>query len=450
MWRIPRLAVGTVQPNARCQPLLWGLLTALSQAGLAVRTFGSRASFASHDASRCATGRPRRYLDTWVMDGEQTTTAFQKGMHDCHLGLIEGEFAAATNRVDLGGSLELVCDRLDSPRIAALDLSLMDGCRIPARPERLDGILLSRAKSGQHALHWQATLEPLWSVPVLGWLEESDPIDALLDYLPASQAPARSVCLMLAESLRGTLRRDALLEIAERASTLPAMPMETEPSWNPRIRTTVAIAMDEAFTNYFPETLEQLESAGVALRDFSPLRGEAIPEETDVVYLGGGGADRFWPKLAANHCLAQSLRSFAGRGGRVYAEGTGLAYLCRQVELLDGSTQIMTGLLPATARQVDRRPRFEPLEIEFGAPSWLFDSESPLRGYRDSSWQIEPTGPMLTFARGENNRLDVLGRRNVIGSRLAVHFASQRSVLRRLGAPTPLRHFVPAMVERKE
>jgi cobyrinic acid a,c-diamide synthase len=448
MWRIPRLAVGTVQPSARCQPLQWALLTALSQAGLSVQTFASRASFASHDASRCLTGRPRRYLDSWVMDGEQTAAAFQKGMNDCHLGLIDGAFEGAAQNQESGGSLDHVCDRLSCPRIAAIDLSLMDGCRIPARPKHLDGILLARAKCDEHALNWQATLEPLWGVPVLGWLEESDPVDALLDYLPASQAPARSICMSLAESLRTTLQIDPLLEIAERVSALPATLHEEDHAWSLRQETTVAIALDDAFTNYFPETLEQLESAGVTLRDFSPLKGEAIPEGTDVVYLGGGAADRFWPRLAANHCLAQSLRCFAGRGGRVYAEGTGLAYLCRQVELLDGTTQTMAGLLPATARQVARRPVFEPLEIEFAAPSWLFGSESPLRGYRDNSWQIEPTGPMLTFARGEEHRLDVLGRGNVIGSRLAVHFSSQRSLLRRLGAPT-MRYFVPAMVERK-
>ena len=325
MWRIPRLAVGTVQSSARCEPLFWGLLTALSQAGLGVQTFGSRASFASHDPSRCLTGRPRRYLDTWVMDDEQTAAAFQKGMNDCHLGLIDGAFEVAAENQELGGSLDQVCDRLSCPRIAAIDLSLMDGCRIPARPQHLDGILLARAKCGEHALNWQATLEPLWGVPVLGWLEESDPVDALLDYLPASQSPARSICLSLAESLRATLRIDALLEIAERVSGLSPTQQDDEQCWSPRRNTTVAIALDEAFTNYFPETLEQLESAGVTLRDFSPLKGEAIPEGTDVVYLGGGAADRFWPKLAANHCLAQSLRCFAGRGGRVYAEGTGLA-----------------------------------------------------------------------------------------------------------------------------
>ena len=449
MWRIPRLAVGTVQTAARCQPLLWGLVTALSQAGLAVQTFGSRASIAGHDPSRAVTGRPRRYLDTWVMDGEQTASAFQKGMNDCHLGLLEGEFEVAHRGSLTGGSLDDLCHRLSCPRIAAIDLSLLDGCRIPARPNHLDGILFSRARCDEQALNWQATLEPLWGVPVLGWLEESEPVDALLDYLPASQAPARSVCMSLADSLRNSLRLDALLEIAERVSALSPMHHDDEVRSNPRRTTTVAIALDEAFTDYFPETLEQLESAGVTLRDFSPLKGEAIPEGTDVVYLGGGAADRFWPKLAANHCLAQSLRCFAGRGGRVYAEGTGMAYLCRQVELQGGTTLSMAGLLPATARQVARRPQFEPLEIEFAAPSWLFDSDSPLRGYRDNSWQIEPAGPMLTFARGPQHRLDVLGRNNVIGSRLAVHFSSQRSLLRRLGAPTPLRHFVPAMMERK-
>jgi len=91
----------------------------------------------------------------------------------------------------------------------------------------------------------------------------------------------------------------------------------------------------------------------------------------------------------------------------------------------------------------------EPQEIEFAASSWLFDSQSQLRGYRDNSWQIEPHGPLLTYAGGEEHRLDILGRENVIGSRLAIHFASQHSLLRRLRAPTSMRHYVPAMVERK-
>ena len=446
MWRIPRLALGTVQSSARCEPLYWGLLTALSQAGICVQTFASRASFVPHDASRGLTGRPRRYLDSWLMDGDHSLSAFQKGMSDCHLGLIEGDFDTAGG---IGSDLELLCDRLGCPRIAALDLSLMDGCRIPSRPNHLDGVLLARAASDEHALRWQASLESVWGVPVLGWLEESEPVDALLDYLPAGQAPSRRVCMSLAESLRGTLKFDALLEIAERVTAMPASPQDDSPPFAPRRKTVVAIAMDEAFINYFPETLELLEAAGVTLQDFSPLRGEAIPEGADVVYLGGGATDRVWPRLAANHCLAQSLRCFAARGGHVYAEGTGLAYLCRQVELVDGRACTMAGLLPATARQVARQPEIEPVEIELGASSWLFDSETPIRGYRDNSWQIEPAGPLLTFARGEENRLDILGRGNVIGSRIAVHFCAQRSLLRRLGAPTPVRQYSAAMVERK-
>jgi cobyrinic acid a,c-diamide synthase len=387
----------------------------------------------------------RRYLDAWLMDGEQSLSVFQKGMSDCHLGLLEGEFVTES---PLGGNLDLLADRLGCPRIAALDLSLMDGCRIPSRPAHLDGVLLARSISDEHALRWQATLEALWGVPVLGWLEESAPIDALLDYIPAGQAPSRDVCMSLADSLRDTLKFDALLEIAERVAAMPAA-ADDAPAFPPRRKTVVAIAMDDAFVHYFPETLERLEAAGVTLCDFSPLKGEAIPAGSDVVYLGGGAADCFWPRLAANHCLAQSLRCFAARGGRVYAEGTGLAYLCREVELFDGRTCTMAGLLPARARQRLRRPEIEPVELELGGSSWLLDAESPLRGYRDNSWQIEPTGGMLTFARGDEHRLDIVGRGNVIGSRIAIHFCSQRSLLRRLGEPTPVRQFAAAMVERK-
>src|SRR4051794_4024615 len=95
MWRIPRLAVGTVQPGARCEPLFWALLTALSQAGVCVQAFGSQAAFATHDAARKLTGRPRRYLDAWLMDADQSLCAFQRGVSECHLGLIEGTFGAA-------------------------------------------------------------------------------------------------------------------------------------------------------------------------------------------------------------------------------------------------------------------------------------------------------------------------------------------------------------------
>jgi hypothetical protein len=94
----------------------------------------------------------------------------------------------------------------------------------------------------------------------------------------------------------------------------------------------------------------------------------------------------------------------------------------------------MTGLLPATARWLPNAQP-EPAEIVFGASSWLVPAHMSLRGYRHTGWQIEPRGPMLTYAADPNQRLDMLGRGNVIGSRILVNLAANRHLLRRFFEP---------------
>src|SRR5262249_10535768 len=120
--------------------------------------------------------------------------------------------------------------------------------------------------------------------------------------------------------------------------------------YNRRGHFRIAVAMDEAFRGYYPETLDLLEEAGAELCDFSPLRSERIPDHVELVYFGQADLDHDPDQLAANHCLKQSLRCFAAEGGRVYAEGSGLAYLCHDAVLADGRSLALTGLLPATAR----------------------------------------------------------------------------------------------------
>jgi cobyrinic acid a,c-diamide synthase len=197
----------------------------------------------------------------------------------------------------------------------------------------------------------------------------------------------------------------------------------------------IAVAMDEIYGGCYPESFDLLEAAGGELCDFSPLRSEAIPDGVDVVYFGCGHPEREPERLAANHCLKQSLRSFAAGGGRIYAEGSGLAYICREMALPDGRTAEMTGLLPATARWVGPTAHAEPVEVTFGASSWLAPANVSLRGYRHNGWQIEPRGPMITYAAGAEQRLDILGRGNVIGSRVLVNLAANRHLLRRFFEP---------------
>jgi cobyrinic acid a,c-diamide synthase len=195
------------------------------------------------------------------------------------------------------------------------------------------------------------------------------------------------------------------------------------------------VAYDEAYSGYYPETLDLLEAAGAELCDFSPLRSGAIPAGVDVVFFGSGQPEQHAAELANNHCLKQSLRCFAAAGGRIYAEGSGLAYLCREMVFPCGHCVAMSGLLPATARWLPPTAEAEPTEVTFGASSWLVPSRTALRGYRHPGWQIEPRGAMVTYALDRSQRLDVLGRGNVIGSRVLFNLAANRHVLRRFFEP---------------
>jgi len=50
-------------------------------------------------------------------------------------------------------------------------------------------------------------------------------------------------------------------------------------------------------------------------------------------------------------------------------------------------------------------------------------------------WEIEPVGPMSRHAQDNEYSVDLLGRGNVIGSRVVLHFASHPDLLRRFLSP---------------
>ena len=129
---------------------------------------------------------------------------------------------------------------------------------------------------------------------------------------------------------------------------------------------TVAVAYDDAFNCYFPDTLDLLELQGATVKVFSPLTDAELPEGTEVVYLGCGHPERCAEALAANRCLVSALCDHVLQGGRVYAEGGGLAYLCEEIATPKGQRWPMVGVLPAVAHLV--RPRRRPLRLKSRSP----------------------------------------------------------------------------------
>src|SRR5687768_15182178 len=164
---MPRVAVGTIQPRAEREPIVWALLAALHGAGRDVAQLHSASCLAPHDAARSLTSSGSRHLDSWAMSRTACLRAMYRTCDQAEVAIVEGEFLPLNRAADpldapIGSNLATLCDWLDLPRMAIVDVQQLDGCRLPARPQRLDGLLLDRAIDGRHAAHWQTTLEVLW------------------------------------------------------------------------------------------------------------------------------------------------------------------------------------------------------------------------------------------------------------------------------------------------
>jgi cobyrinic acid a,c-diamide synthase len=98
----------------------------------------------------------------------------------------------------------------------------------------------------------------------------------------------------------------------------------------------IAIAQDEAFNFYYPDTLDLLRRAGSRLVPFSPLHDSVLPKHIAGIYIGGGFPEEYAHQLSANESMRAALAGLLQEGIPCYAECGGLMYLCQAIRLVSG------------------------------------------------------------------------------------------------------------------
>lgn len=431
----PRLALGTVQPGRSVDQLAHGLVEVLRRYEWSCQVFSAQARLEAQDQGWRSGRGYHRHLDSWLMTPDETRWYFAHGSEGHDLSLICGRFGPigpdANANAESGGSLDELCNRLRLPRLVVLDVRDWDPCLPPTVPGDTSGILLTGCRDDTHLAQCQTVCETLWSIPVLGGLCESAEGDLHAAHRRGPAWATRDAAVRLGDELRRTVHLSKLLKLAVSAGTLPFDGTGVWPEPQSPRPISIALAFDDAFHCYFPDTLDCLEKSGVRLLDFSPLRGESIPDGVELVWFGCGHPERHAERLSRNVCMHQSIRDHVRAGRRVYAEGGGVAFVCQSMEY-QRRRYSMAGLLPA-------RATFEPhttraVELKLQGEGWPADAS--WRGYLNDNWSIQAEGPLVDYSACSNCPLSLVGHLQTLGSRVPLHCASHGRLLSRLVWPT--------------
>ena len=435
---LPRVAIGSIQPDTDLQPMLWALNECLNQEGINVQNFSAHANYKGCCAEQDHCHNPVRILDNWLQGERGCQDYFWRSSRYADMAVVSGSYPAGSslfsqpNVTSAPGNLETLCRRLDLARIVVLDASRLGACLIPPRPDEVDAVLLDRLPVHASLAHWKIIFQTLWGTPVLGYLgADTTARRDLADYSRHVHL-SREHRQRLGRLLSRNLDMTQLLQIAAGRQASPTMNdiFATRPPGSLQ----VAVALDESFPCHCPDTLDLFESYGASLHEFSPLHSEELPAGTDLVYIGCGRLDTMAERLAENICLKQSLQHYAGRGGRIYAECDGLAYLCNQVQLPGGKRVPMAGLLPITAHLQPQVVQPLPQETHLLHDSWFGRQGTRLRTYWNPRWQLDSCNSIKPIALTDQAQPLLVCHQQLIGNLAHLDFPAHAEYLPRFFA----------------
>jgi cobyrinic acid a,c-diamide synthase len=364
------------------------LLAAYRRRGLAVRAAKCGPDYIDPAFHAEATGEPCLNLDSWAMGPALLDSVAHEASAGADLLIVEsalglfdgagvgavGEGAAAELAVHLRLPVLLVLDIAGQAQSAAA--SVLGFTSFDPRV-RIAGIILNRVGSERHRASVERAIGTL-DVPVLGAIPRDKAIHLPERHLGLVQA---------AEHNDLELRLHRLAELAERHCDLARIhsvaaplrvaqqPVAALPPPGQRI----ALAADAAFAFMYPHVLSGWRGAGAEIVTFSPLAGEAPPEDCDSCWLPGGYPELHAGTLANATRFKDGLKAFAA-SRPVHGECGGYMVLGEGLVDADGTRHAMVHLLSHATSFAERR-----LHLGYRAATLLQDC---------------PLGPAGTRLRG--------------------------------------------------
>jgi len=350
--RLPRLLVAAPSRGSGKSTVAIGIAAALRSRGRTVQAFKKGPDFIDPMWLSAAAGRRCRNLDFFMMGLERITAAFPERAAGADLALVEANHglhdgidpAGADSGAALARLLGLpVILVVNAQRLGRGVAPLIQG-QIAFDPAvTVAGVVLNRARGARHEGKLRDAVERYCRVEVLGVLPDLPDLaiaERHLGLTPLEEAPDLvPVVERIGAAVAKHLDLDRIEAIAQAAPPLPTDPQRLASTDGGAQRqdhgaahggVRIGIAMDRAFTFYYPENLEALSAAGAELVPFSPLEDPRLPE-VGGLYIGGGFPEVFMERLEANATMREDVRSAIAAGIPTWAECGGLMYLTQGI-----------------------------------------------------------------------------------------------------------------------
>lgn len=441
---MPRLVIAGVHSGAGKTTVVAGLLAALAGSGLKVQSYKIGPDYIDPGFHQLASGKPAHNLDTWLLPEQEMLAIFSDTAAGSDLVIIEGVMGLYDGGRSGVSSTAAIAKLLKAPVVLIIDARSMGesaaaialGFKLYDPAVDFAGVIINRIGSASHQAMVCEAMDRI-GIPVLGVIKRNAEMampERHLGLTPVTEHDARQTLQTLSQHIANQVDLARIVGLARLAPPLKPANKRQHPL--PAVR--IGVAQDEAFSFYYPQSLDALAAQGAEFLPFSPLRDTCIPE-VDGVILGGGFPEMFVDRLAANDRMRQSLYDAGGRGMPIYAECGGLMYLSRQISDFSGQSYEMVGLVPAVCSMQSKLETVGYVEATALCDNVLCSAGEALRGHEFHFSRMQPDNEAAAFPWAFNFTKVRTGASypggfahdNILASYLHLHFAGNPGAARR-------------------
>ncbi len=389
--------IGAAHSGAGKTTVSIGVMAALMKRGFSVQPFKVGPDFIDPGLHGLVSGSKSYNLDIWMAGDDYVRGLFAKKCADTDVAVVEGVMglydggsssSAAVSEV-LGLPVILVVDARSMAESAG---AVVKGFRDYHQGIRIAGVIFNRVSSQRHRELITRGMESVKDVEIIGFLPSEEAIAIPRRHLglyTADEIPLKkSEIERLAAFIERNLDLDKLLTLVDyKISETGRRGIEVKESYNAG---RIAIARDRAFSFYYEDFLETLRAQGAELVFFSPLSDKTLPEEINILYLGGGYPELYAESLSGNSSMRKAVRQWCLSGGSTYAECGGFMYLTEGIRDFEDIFYPMAGVFPTRATMRKKRMRLGYREIFLSEDSIVGQKGARLRGHEFHYSDIDP------------------------------------------------------------